>query len=32
MVKPQQLQHFEDGKYWSMATTDRPAHLPLYWS
>lgn len=29
MVKPQQLQHFEDGKYWSMATTDRPAHLPL---
>ncbi len=29
MVKPQQLQHFEDGKYWSMATTDRPAHLPI---
>lgn len=32
MVKPQQLQRFEDGKNWSMATTDRPAHSPLYWS
>lgn len=31
MVKPQQLQRFEDGKNWSMATTDRPAHSPLYW-
>lgn len=32
MVKLQQLQRFEDGKKWSMATTDRPAHSPLYWS
>ncbi len=24
MMKPQQLQRFEDGKNWSMATTDRP--------
>ncbi len=23
MVKPQQLQRLEDGKSWSMATTDR---------
>ncbi len=30
MMKPQQLQRFEDGKNWSMATTDRPAHSPLY--
>lgn len=32
MVKLQQLQRFEDGKKWSIATTDRPAHSPLYWS
>lgn len=30
MVKPQQLQRFEDGKYGSIATTLRPAHSPLY--
>lgn len=32
MVKPQRLQRFDDGKNRSMATTDRPAHSPLYWS
>ena len=32
MVKPQQLQRFEDGKNRSIATTERPAHSPLYWS
>lgn len=32
MVKPQQLQRFEDGKNGSIATTERPAHSPLYWS
>lgn len=26
MVKPQQLQRLEEGKYWSIATTLRPAH------
>ena len=31
MVKPQQLQRFEDGKYWSIAKTLRPAHSPLYY-
>ncbi len=30
MVKPQQLQRFEDGKNGSIATTERPAHSPLY--
>lgn len=30
MVKPQQLQRFEDGKNRSIATTERPAHSPLY--
>lgn len=32
MVKPQQLQRFEDAKNGSMATTDHSAHSPLYWS
>lgn len=32
MVKPQQLQRFEDEKNWSIATTERPAHSPLYCS
>ncbi len=32
MVKPQQPQRLEDGKNWSMATTDRPARSPLYCS
>lgn len=32
MVKPQQLQRFEDGKNWWIATTLRPAHSPLFWS
>ncbi len=32
MVKPQQLQRFEDGKNWSMATTDRRPIHALYWS
>ena len=31
-VYPQSEQRFEDGKNWSMATTDRPAHSPLYFS
>ncbi|CAI1183659.1 Uncharacterised protein [Serratia quinivorans] len=32
MVKPQQLQRLEEGKYRSIATTLRPAHSPLYCS
>ncbi|EFM0752131.1 hypothetical protein HIX98_004318 [Salmonella enterica subsp. enterica serovar Bredeney] len=32
MVKPQQLQRFEEGKNSSMATTEYPAHSLLYWS
>ena len=32
MVKPQQLQRFEDGKNWSIVTTLRPAQSPLYCS
>lgn len=32
MVKPQQLQRLEEGKYWSIATTLRPTHSPLYCS
>ncbi|CAI1532597.1 Uncharacterised protein [Serratia proteamaculans] len=30
MVKPQQLQRFEDGKYGAMATSERPPHSALY--
>lgn len=29
-VYPQPEQRFEDGKNWSMATSDRPAHSALY--
>ena len=29
-VYPQQLQRFEEGKNWSMATTERPDHSALY--
>lgn len=32
MVKPQLPQRLEDGKNWSIATSERPARSPLYCS